>query len=238
MTAGDETQTFRFQRPLDQAFVRLDGGDCRTISEVVCRIRNFKHVAKLGESFRRHIEAGDNRIIFASTGYQDSQKKAVFALGCYLADVMRDQNVLLLTAGKDGDAFKFFEASQEVTLKTNELKSLDKTKLYSFGENFSIMDLQEILSGSSDRDEILASLLSLIDAHDVVLWNSPPVQVMRQNLHFYHRLLQVFRMMTLVVGRNTMTTSDVQDVKDFFESHGISLRGAVFSSMAAPEEMK
>lgn len=226
MSGNDDTQTFRFKRGTHHAFARIDGGDCKTVSEVVCRIKNFKNVAKLGESLRKQIDGGDNRIVFASTNYHDSQKKAVFALGCYLADILSKQRVLVLTSGKEGDALKFFEFADAPSIKP-----LEKTTVYEFGDNLAIMDLQEILtSGGHNRDEVLTTALEAIEQYDVVLWSAPPMQVMRQYLPFYHRLLHSFKAMNLVVSRHTMTTGDVNEVKEFFESHGISLKGAMFSS--------
>ncbi len=226
MSGNDDSHVIRFKRGANPALARIDGGDCKTVSEVVCRIRNFKNVAKLGESLRKQIDEGDNRIVFASTSYHDSQKKAVFALGCYLADILSKQNILVVTSGKEGDALKFFEMAE-----TRSTKPLEYSIVYDFGENLSIMDLQEILSiGGQNRDEVLSNALEAIESYDVVLWSAPPMQVMRQYLPFYHRLLHSFKAMNLVVSRNNMTTSDINEVKDFFESHGISLKGAMFSS--------
>ncbi len=232
MSGNDDSQVFRFKRGSNPAFARIDGGDCKTVSEVVCRIRNFKNVAKLGESLRKQIDAGDNRIVFASTGYYDSQKKAVFALGCYLADIMSKQKILVLTSGKEGDALKFFEMAE-----ARSLAPLEQSMVYDFGDNLSILDLQEVISiGGQQRDETLNNALDAIESYDVVLWSAPPMQIMRQYLPFYHRLLHLFKAMNLVVSRSSMTTTDINEVKDFFESHGISLKGAMFSSPEMKEE--
>ncbi len=215
---------FIFQSPTEDAIARLEDGDCKNTSEVICRIRNFKHVAKLGEELKKQIDKGDTRIVFSSVGYQDSQKKAVFAIGCYLADVIPDKKVLLITSGKSGDAFNFFKASEQS-------KAIDNCSVYRFGKNISIIDLEDFVGFGDEREKTLEYLLSAVQAHDIVLWNSPDVQIMRQYLQTYHRILQVFQILTLIVGSSELTTKNVEEIKDFFESHGISLRGAIFSPM-------
>jgi len=238
VSLDDGDETLHFKRPSKQAFVRVDGGDCHSTSEVVCRIRNFKHVAKLGESLRKYIEAGDDRVVFSSTGYDDSQKKAVFAIGCYLADVIRDKHILLMTSGKDGEILKFFEASEVSSLDPNDLKPLSKARVYGFGSNLSIMDIDEMLAVGSQRDQVLDEVIAAVKSYDIVLWNTPSINIMRQNLHFFHRLLYSFKIITLIVARNTLTTTDVEDIKEFYESHGISLKGAIFSPLSPENKDK
>lgn len=222
---SNEAGNYIYQsQPTEEVIARIDDGDCRNTSDVICRIRNFKHVAKLGEELKKLILQGDHRIVFSSVGYQDSQKKAVFAIGCYIADVMREKKVLIITSGKGGDAFKFFEASAAQKL-------IDNYRQYKFGHNITIIDLDEFLGFGKNREETLDYLISCIDGHDIVLWNSPEMQIMKQYLQTYHRMLQAFQILTLIVGNMDLTTNNVEEIKDFFESHGISLRGAIFSPL-------
>lgn len=208
----------------DKVIASFEDGLCKNTSEVICRIRNFKNIVKLGDSLKKQIDEGSSHVVFSSVGYQDSQKKAVFAIGCYLADSYSDKSVLILTSGKSGDAFKFFEASAVD-------EKIENYKLYSFGRNISIIDVDDFLGFGANREETLEYLLSAVNSHDVVIWNSPSIEIMKQYLQSYHRLLQCFQVLTLIVGETNLTTKGVDEIKEFFEAHGVSLRGAIFSAM-------
>lgn len=189
------------------------------------KVSNHHELFKIGRSFYSDYLAGVKSFAITSTGYQTSQQKTILGLASFF-DHKEDLKIGIISDNLRQGAFKdIVSISKNIAY---DYWGKDKViNIKSFYNHFEFIDLDELLSLSSDSDlaEYDEVFDQIVDLYDIVFWDVPELHKVQIDSEGYFPVIMKFESISIIVAQSLTKKSDIEDIKKFFLGYGINLKG-------------
>lgn len=203
------------------------------------RISNHEELFRIGKGFLQEVKKGIKCFAFTSTGYKNSQQRTILGLCCYF-DQNADYKIAVISDNLSQGIF-----SELVDSSTPDSYSInhgeDTINYKSFHHHFDFIDYAEF---SKYYDKHLytknfeVEVKKILQNYDLVFWDIPEMEKMKQHPHFHYRISQLYESMTVIISQSTTSGKQVDSVKNFFSNYNINLNGVLFDSSSLKDKPK
>ena len=220
-------------------FKLVDSKGRRTTSKYFYSIANHHELFKLGSSFYNDYQQGVKSFAISSTGYQTSQQNSILGIASYFDRQESDVNIAIISDNLFDGVFKgIVEASDEEDLKLDSINM--KTKVFRFHEHFDFLDLEDLIKFKDDHGEMCYedALDSIIAEYDVIFWDVPEIYKIQEKSEIYFPVISRYDSLSIIVNTKGTCHKDIEEIRSFFFSYGINLKGLLFDSQKVAKTAK
>lgn len=203
------------------------------------KISNHEELFRIGKGLMLEIDKGVRNFAFTSTGYKNSQQKTILGLCCFF-----DQNANYKMA-VISDHLSHGVFNDLVDSSTPNSYSVgtegDMLKYKSFHHHFDFIDYSELKKFYESHlysKSFDAEITQVLKKYDIVLWDTPEMEKMKQNPHFHYRVSHFYESMTVIVSQSFSSGKQVEIIKNFFSNYNINLNGVLFDTSGLKEQPK
>lgn len=213
------------------------GGD--KLAGYYYKISNHEELFKIGKGLLLEVEKGVKNFAFTSTGYKNSQQRTILGLCCFFDQNANYKIAIIsdhLVHGVFGDLVDS-SSLHSYSIGNGE----DIVKYKSFHHHFDFIDYSEFMKFYDNHlytKSFDAELSKILDNYDLVLWDIPEMEKMKQSPHFHYRISQFYQSMTIIVSQSSSSGKQVDFIKNFFSNYNISMSGVLFDTSGAKEKPK
>ncbi len=207
------------------------------LSEFFYRIANHEELFRIGKGFLKEANRGVKSFAFTSTGYKNSQQRAILGLCCFFDQNSSYKIAVISDHLSQGIFGELVNSSvSKVYLREN---LTDTVKYNSFHHHFDFIDYSEFSKFYDDPTCVKnfeVEVKRILDNYDLVFWDIPEMEAMKDNPHFHYRISHFYQSMNIIISQNATSGKQVESVKNFFSNYNINLNGVLFDSTC--EEVK
>ena len=219
--------------------LRLIEGKKRTPSDYFYQVSNPGELSKIGQSFLSDFKQGVKSFAISSTDYKSAQQRTVLALACYF-DHLFDMRILIISDSLHRGIFT--DIMVERTVGSVYIPNTDKTiEVSHFHHHFDLIDLSDLLhlnKTAKPNFEFENAVQNLMKSYDIIFWDTPTINVYKQNPASYNQTLNYFESLTIIVSQSVSHSKDVNELKEYFSSFGVNIKGVLFDTLQMQEEKK
>jgi hypothetical protein len=203
------------------------------------KIVNHEELFRIGKGLLLEVEKGIKNFAFTSTGYKNSQQKTILGLCCFF-----DQNAnYKIAIISDHLSQSVFTDLVESSNPNNFLvgNGGDIVRYKSFYHHFDFIDYSELVKFYENHlysKSFDSEVKNILDKYDIVLWDIPEMEKMKENPHFHYRISHFYESMTVIVSQNTSSGKQVAFIKNFFRNYNINLNGVLFDTSGLKDQSK
>ncbi len=192
------------------------------------KVSNHQELFKIGRSFYEDYVSGVKSFAISSTGYQTSQQKTILGLASFF-DHKDDFKIAIISDNLDQGAFKDI-VSISKTLPSSFFSDKYKINIKSFYNHFDFMNLDELLQLSTNHElgEYDSVFDHVVDYYDVIFWDVPELHKIQLDSERYFPMIMQYESISIIVSKQITKQSDVDELKQFFLSYGINMKGLLF----------
>lgn len=193
------------------------------------KVSNHQELFKIGQSFFEDHLSGIKSFAITSTGYQTSQQKTILGLASFFDHKEEDFKIAIvsdnLEQGALGDIVSICKPMPMEVLEANH-----GLHIKSFYNHFDFIDLNEVIDISRDDNlgEFDTIFDHIVDDYDIIFWDVPELHKIQLNSETYFPMIMKFESLSIIVSKQISKQSDVDDLKQFFLSYGINMKGLLF----------
>lgn len=209
------------------------------LAEHFYRISNHEELFRIGKGFLEEVKKGVKSFAFTSTGYKNSQQRTILGLCCFF-DQNADYKICIISDHLSQGIFS--ELVDSSTPNTYSIDNGEDTVKYtSFHHHFDFIDYSELTKFYDNHlytKNFEIEVKKIIDNYDVILWDIPEMEKMKNHPHFHYRISHFYESMTVIVSQNVTSGKQVESIKNFFSNYNINLNGVLFDSVGSAEKPK
>lgn len=203
------------------------------------KISNHEELFRIGKGLLQEVNKGVKNFAFTSTGYKNSQQKAILGLCCFF-DQNAKYTIAIISDNLSEGVFREMVVSS--SLKSYSMgNGEDIVKYKSFHHHFDFIDYSEfskfyenhLYTKSFDYE-----VNKILDNYDIILWDTPEMEKVKLNPHFQYRISHFYESMTIIVSQNSSSGKQVEFIKKFFSNYNINLNGVLFDTSGLKEQSK
>ncbi len=227
------------QRLVGSLFVPSKGTGTQSISRIQRfspgdTERNFffralddRRLYKLGDSFYRDFKAGKRSFGFGHVNSGDAQKRSILGVASFIK-YFDDLKILVVTDKMEGTFFGPFK-SQGRPLTAPSLERVDLKSEITDAYGVHYLELNRLVEEHKDRSgkKVPAMIKSILMDYDLVLVDLPPEKDRKDHYNVYLPFLQSLDHVTLSISLRQSRFSEIQEMKDYFASYKIPIKGTV-----------
>lgn len=209
------------------------------LTENFYKIANHEELYKIGQGLFEQIQKGVKNFAFTSTGYKNSQQKAILGLACFF-DQKFNYKIAVISDQLSPGLFSDLVESSSLNNHAIE-KEQDVVSYKSFHHHFDFIDYSELIKFHENQlyaKTFDSTITSILDKYDIVLWDIPDMEKIKQDSDFHFRVSHFYESLTVIVSQDTSPGNEVSAVKSFFSKHNIHLKGIVFDTSDLKEQPK
>ena len=204
--------------------------------EYFYRVENHSELFKIGSSYLQDFNNGLKSFAIGSTGYQNSQQKTILGIASFF-DHYSDYKTAIISDNLFESTFKdLIMESDEGTISFGE--DLKDIRVFNFHDHFDFIDLNILLEvGSASGDKHNEDRLQeLIDYYDILFWDLPDLSLIKEHPETYYLLIRSFDSLSIVVSSTDCSEKTLDNIKTFFQSYNINIKGLLFDPSQKPEK--
>ena len=200
------------------------------------KVSNHHELFKIGRSFYEDYLSGVKSFAISSTGYQTSQQKTILGLASFF-DHKDDFKIAIISDNLDQGAFKDIVSISKI-IPSDFFSDKYNINIKSFYNHFDFLNLNELLKLSVDHElgEYDSVFDHVVDHYDIVFWDVPELHKVQMDSERYFPMIMQYESISIIVSKQITKQSDVDELKQFFLSYGINMKGLLFEEKNALEE--
>jgi hypothetical protein len=209
------------------------------LAEYFYRISNHEELFRIGRGFLLQAGKGIKNFAFTSTGYKNSQQRTILGLCCYFDQNANHKIAIISDHMLQGIFGELVNSSSQNNYSIDN--GTDSIKYNSFHHHFDFIDYSELMKFYDNHlytKHFEEEIQKILDIYDVVFWDIPDMEKMKNHPHFHYRISHFYESMTVIVSQNTSSGSQVESIKNFFSNYNINLNGVLFDSSYPPNKPK
>ncbi len=193
------------------------------------RVHNHHELFQLGKSFFEDYSEGIKCFAIGSLGYKTSQQRAILGLTSFF-DLQKKLKVGVVSDNLYRGVFK--NVIDHCSLVPEFIPGAGmKIDLHQFHQHFDLVDMNDILLLGEENPKGFYSFLDkFVATHDLVFFDVPELSRVKRRFYHYRPLLSYFESLSIVVVKKMSDTKYLDEIIDFYEGHGINLKGVVIDS--------
>lgn len=219
--------------------LKLVEGKKKTPTDYFYQVSNPGELTRIGQSFLADFKSGVKSFAISSTDYKSAQQRTVLALACYF-DHLFDLKILIISDSLHKGIFT--DVMVEKTTENYKIPNTSKTiELNHFHHHFDLVELADLLhinKSAKPSFEFENAVQNLIKEYDVVFWDTPTINTYKQNPTSYNQTLTYFESLTIIVAQNVTYSKDINELKDYFSSFGVNIKGVLFDTLQMEKDKK
>lgn len=194
------------------------------------KVENHSELFKLGSSFLQDYNKGLKSFAIGSTGYQNSQQKTILGLASFF-DHYSDYRIAIISDNLFNSTFNSV-ISESTESELHFGNNFEKIKIFNFHDHFDFIDLNILLDvGSSHLQESVEQKVEeVMNYYDIVFWDIPELEKIKEEPESYYLMIRSFDSLSIVVSSTNCSESDLENIKSFFQSYSINIKGLLFDS--------
>ncbi len=192
-------------------------------------VHNHHELFHLGKMYFEDMQAGVKCFAIGSLGYKTSQQRAILGLTSFF-DLQKNLKVGIVSDNLYRGVFK--NVVQHCQLVPEFIPGSNlKIDIHQFAGHFDFIDMNDILLLSDEEPKSFYSILDkFIASHDLVFFDVPDLGRIKRKFYHYRPLLSYFESLSIVVVKKMSDSTYLNEIIDFYEGHGINLKGVVIDS--------
>jgi hypothetical protein len=191
------------------------------------RALDDRRLYKLGDSFYRDFKAGKRSFGFGNVTAADAQKRSILGVASFIK-YFDDLKVLVVTEQMAGTFFAPFKTQgQRLTATPTDPRDVGYEVIEAYGVHY--LELGQFLAAAPGRPRRkIASIVKRLRAdYDLLLVDLPPERARLDRYDVYLPFLQTLDHVTLSVCLRGSRFSELREMKDYFSSYKIPIKGTV-----------
>lgn len=214
----------------DLLSIDVDLRDTCQTADYFYQFENHTELYKLGSLFKRDFENGVRN--FAFFGHEDERPthRTILGLASYFAQKYDKINTLIIGDNFDRHELKDLISSKSlknISLKDGKFPQIDKLK--TSPEFLSYSELAKFYDIKSSPTFFYKFLEESLDDYDIIFWEVPSLEEYQNNRSFYHPMIKIFELVSLIVNYKEFTYTDLNQVLSFFKNYEIEIKGIIES---------
>ncbi len=206
--------------------------DTATLPAFYYEVHNHHELFHLGKMYFEDMQAGVKCFAIGSLGYKTSQQRAILGLTSYF-DLQKNLKVGIVSDNLYCGVFKSIISHCQLVPEFIPGSNL-KIDIHQFADHFDFIDMNDILLLSDEEPKCFYSILDkFIATHDLVFFDVPDLGRIKRKFYHYRPLLSYFESLSIVVVKKMSDATYLNEIIDFYEGHGINLKGVVIDSKAS-----
>ena len=234
----DSSRKIDLEIPLTRERVSKDASYDK-LAEYFYKIANHEELFRIGKGLLEEVTKGVKSFAFTSTGYKNSQQKAILGLCCFF-DQNANYKIAIVSDNLSHGVFSDLVESSSLNSYTMG-NGEDIVRYKSFHHHFDFIDYSEFTKFYENHlytKNFDAEMTKVLSNYDIVLWDTPEMEKIKQNSHFHYRVSHFYDSMTIIVSQNNSSGKQVEFIKNFFGNYNINLNGVLFDTSGLKEQSK
>lgn len=203
------------------------------------KISNHEELFRIGRGLLAEVDKGIKSFAFTSTGYKNSQQRTILGLCCFFD---QNANYKIAIVSDHMEHGVFGELVNLSSLNTYSIGNGEDTVKYkSFYHHFDFIEYSEFIKFYENHlytKNFDSEMSKILGNYDLVLWDVPEMEKMKQHPHFHYRLAHFYQSMTIIVSQSSSSGKQIDFVKNFFSNYNINLNGVLFDTSSLKENQK
>jgi hypothetical protein len=200
------------------------------------RAKDGEKLYVLGDNFYKDFKSGFRHFSFANIGASESQKRSILGIASFMY-YFENLRILIVTNSLNGSFYDQFNQDHNKTVTSiSSYPEFEYNLLHHEGLNY--LDVNEIQDKSRSHQVKGTEYLvkKIVEDYDVVFYDLPQIVETKSQYDVYFPILQMIENVTFVVNLKGNSYSQLDDLKNFFSSYKIHLKGLIVENHH--EEMK
>ncbi len=191
------------------------------------RALDDRRLYKLGDSFYRDFKAGKRSFGFGHVNSGDAQKRSILGVASFIK-YFDDLKILVVTDKMEGTFFAPFK-TQGRSLAAPSLARVDLRSEVTDAYGVHYLELHRLIEDHKvdSGKRVPAMIKSIMEDYDLVLVDLPPEKERKDQYNVYLPFLQALDHVTLSISLRESRFSEIQEMKDYFASYKIPIKGTV-----------
>jgi hypothetical protein len=203
------------------------------------KISNHEELFKIGKGFHQEFKKGIKSFAFTSTGYKNSQQRTILGLCCFF-DQNTDYKIAVISDNLNQGIFsELVESSEKNSYKLeNGEDAIDYTSFHHHFDFINYSEFDKFYNSHVYTKSFESEVQKILDKYDLVFWDIPDMERIKQNPHFHFRISHLYQSMTVIISQNNTSGKEVEGVKNFFSNYNINLNGVLFDTSSVEPKKK
>ena len=199
----------------------------RPLAKYFYKVTNHHEFYQIGNSFLKDFREGFKSFAITSTGYKQSQQRTILALASFFDHAM-PMKIAIVTNHMDHGVFKdLINKSVDTNVELSmTIENLLKVKR--FYHHFDFVSFDSIFQMAPEgvpNYEYENAISLLIRNYDLVLWDTPEIDVFKANNNLYYPIALYFDSLSIIVSQTLSSQSEILELQDFFSNYGVNIKG-------------
>lgn len=202
--------------------------ESKHITKYFYKVKNHQELYRLGKSFFQSYKMGVQSFAIGSTGFVAAQQRTILGIASYFDHELEMKIGIISNNFKNGCFSEMYKESDLYEFVVQNVSSPLYVK--QFHDHFDLITFKDILSFASSQGptEEYETVLSFIKGHyDVIFWDLPELHHIKDNPNLFFSIITLFDCLSLVVPENNASVKEVDEIRTFFASYGIGIKGLV-----------
>ncbi len=194
------------------------------------KVNNPDQLTKIGRSYLEDYKKGIKSFAFSSMSYKAAQQRTVLGLASYF-DHLFDLKILIVSDSLQKGMFEELLISSK--MEKDIVHHGKKMTIKSFHHHFDFLCFSSLLDLKKQtivNHGHLAVMKALVDSYDVILWDTPIIDSSKRTEMIYSHIMGHLESVTLVVSPVITSSTDINEVRKYFSSYGVDIKGVIFDS--------
>jgi hypothetical protein len=200
------------------------------------KVENHNELFKLGSSYLNDFNNGLKSFAIGSTGYENAQQKTILGLASFF-DHYSDYRICIISDNLFKSTFKDIISSAKKGALNFGSDDME-VPIFNFHGHFDFIDLNILLGlgiGVNDR-EYEKKLEDIVSYYNIVFWDLPDLSKIKNEGKNYYSMIRCFDSLSIVVSASNCNEKDIENIRTFFQSYSINIKGLVFDAGTSEEE--
>jgi hypothetical protein len=208
-----------------------DYHDVKDVESRFYDVGEHEEVFRIGKSYYGDILNGQKCFAISSLGYKTSQQRCILGIASYL-DMENDIKVRIISDNIYQGVFKEIVEAGTTSCELLENTNL-KIDIHKFHHHFEVIDMNDLIEFGEEHPTLYKKMIKqVIGNGEVVLFDVPSLNKMKENFRLYLPIISEFESLSVVVVKHSTDQKQLQELYQFFGSHGVSLKGVFMQDVA------
>jgi hypothetical protein len=193
-------------------------------SEYFFQVSNPAEFDILGQTYVKEFSAGVRSFGITSTDYKASQQKTVLALACYFDHRFHCRILVVSDSLNNGTFAQVVEGSKKQS-------SSQGPELHYLKQDFHFVDQKLIDMMLTPQGSGPHGVSEFLNGYDVIFWDTPTLSNITGSKLHHSPSSKYIESLTIIVSQSVNNSKDVNELKNYFSSFGVDVRGVVFDKV-------
>ncbi|MBY0516482.1 MAG: hypothetical protein K2P81_06215 [Bacteriovoracaceae bacterium] len=193
------------------------------------RAKDGPGLFKLGNSYYEAFKDGTHQFSFSHLKSDEAQKRSILGIASFI-HYHENLKILIVCASMNGSIFSSFKTDENrQEMSVSAISDFQYDVYCHEGLNYlEVSEIREKSIAQNIKDQVYL-MQNLFADYDLVLFDLPDPVEMKEYYDTYFPILQIVKNVSLIVGLEKSTFTEIHSLKEFFENYKVKINGVIVS---------